>query len=329
MSRPIVAVVNPINPAGIARLQESCETRSIDGSRATPQELLAVLHDADGVIVRGVQVTAALMDQCPRLRIVAKHGAGLDNIDIPAATARGIVVTNTGGANAPAVAETAVTLMLATLRRVPHVHNLVLTGEYRQRWSLLFGDLWERTVGLVGFGNIGGTVARICGRGFNARVLAYDPFADPARMKEAGVEHAPDLEAMLGAADIVSIHTPLTDGTYHLIGERQLRAMKKTAILVNTSRGEVVDNAALAAALADGTIAGAGIDVFEPEPPPADHPLLHAPNVVLSPHVGGATEASRRRAALEAAEAILATLGSVPPKHMANPEVWDSPARRG
>lgn len=322
MSRPIVVIVNPINEAGIARLRESCDTRQVDGARMNQQDLEEALCDADGVIVRAARITADLMDRCPRLKVVAKHGAGLDNIDVAAATQRGIIVTNTGGTNAPAVAEAAVTLMLATLRRVPYVHNIVLEGRFNERWSLLFGDLWERTVGLVGFGNIGRTAARMCG-GFNTRILAYDPFVPEAAMRDAGVEPAPDLHAMLSQADIVSVHTPLTPETRHLIGARELAAMKRSAILVNTSRGEIVDENALADALRNGTIAGAGIDVFEQEPPAPDNPLFQCPNIVLSPHVGGATEASRRRAALEAADAVLSTFASIQPKYVANPAAWD------
>src|SRR3546814_5287 len=171
---------------------------------------------------------------------------------------------------------------------------LVLEGRFQERWSLLFGDLWEKTVGLVGFGNIGRTVGQICSRGFNAKVLAYDPFTPAERMQEVGVENVPDLHRLLSLADIVSIHTPLTPKTHHLIGTPQFNAMKRSSILVNTSRGEVVDENALAAALRDGVIAGAGIDVFEQEPPLQSNPLFSAPNIVLSPHVSGATAATRR-----------------------------------
>lgn len=328
MAKPVVVVADPINEAGIERLRESCEVH-VCPETGEPAADAIVRTGARGVIVRALQVTADLLDAAPALQIVAKHGAGVDNIDIEAATERGVVVSNVGGTNAPAVAEAAVTLMLATLRHVPEVHGYVLNGDFEKRWTLLFDDLWERTVGLVGCGNIGRTVAGICRGGFGCTILGYDPNMGAEALAAAGIEKVDDLHAMLGRADIVSVHTPLLPSTHHLIDRAAIQAMQRHAIIVNTSRGEVIDTAALAEALRDGVIAGAGIDVFEHEPLRTDDPLVGAPNTVLSPHVAGATKASRRRSAIGAADAVLAVLNDRQPTFLVNPAVWDKRRRAG
>jgi D-3-phosphoglycerate dehydrogenase len=268
-------------------------------------------------------IDANLMDTCPRLKIISKHGAGVDNIDIAGATARGIVVANVPGGNADAVAEGTVALMLATLRRVPEVHALVVSGQYSARWRLQYEQLWERTLGLVGIGNIGARVAKICAQGFRMRVLAYDPGLSESDIRERGAQKVGDMETLLGASDVVSLHTPMTSASFHLIGAAELRAMKPTAILVNAARGPLVDENALAEALNAGWIGGAGLDVFEVEPPPLDSPILRAPNVVLSPHTTGNTVEAARNLAVSSAEIVLAVMAGHPPVGLLNPEVWE------
>ena len=263
------------------------------------------------------------MDGSPRLKVIAKHGAGVDNIDLPAATARGIVVANVPGGNADAVAEAAVALMLATLRRVPEVHGHVVGGRYSARWTLRFGQLSERTLGLIGIGNVGARVAKICAHGFNMKVLAYDPALSRPEVEARGAEKVDDLNTLLGLADVVSLHVPLTSATFHLIGREALQAMKPTAILVNTARGPLVDEAALAEALAERRISGAGLDVFETEPPAPDNPLLQLANVVLSPHTAGSTEAADRTLAVASADIVVAVLSGRQPSGLLNPDVWE------
>jgi D-3-phosphoglycerate dehydrogenase len=227
------------------------------------------------------------------------------------------------GGNADAVAEATVGLMLATLRRVPEVHRLVVTGGYAARFKLQFGQLFGRTLGLVGIGNIGARVARICAGGFRMRVLAYDPGLSATAIAERGAEKVADLPSLLAAADIVSLHLPLGETTRHLIGRAELAGMKPSAILVNAARGPLVDETALAAALRDGQIAGAGLDVLEVEPPLPDNPLFAAPNVVLSPHTAGNTVEAARQLALASAEIVIAVLSGKKPEGLLNPEVWD------
>ncbi|GAA5232204.1 hypothetical protein GCM10025795_06060 [Verticiella sediminum] len=308
-----------MHEVGIELLRQTCEVREVHYGVATDPQMLDALRDADAVITRSLVVTPEILAQCPRLRIVAKHGAGVDTIDVAAATELGIVVANSGDANALGVAEHAVVLMLATLRHVPDIHEIVKTGGgFAERERRVFGDLWESTVGLVGFGNIGRATGRMCQGGFRSTLIAFDPTVDAATMAAAGAQKMPDLDTLLQRADIVSLHLPLTDGTRHLIGARELDLMQRDAIIVNTSRGGIIDEAALCDALRTGRIAGAGIDVFEQEPPPRDNPLFALKNVVLSPHIGGATLAARRRSSLRSAQAALAVLDNRWPDYPIN-----------
>ena len=323
MSLPCVFIPDPIHADGVARLRERFFVDAPMGGQDAAARRLA-FSQADAVIVRNLAIDAELMDSCPRLKVISKHGAGVDNIDIAGATARGIVVANVPGGNADAVAEGTVALMLATLRRVPEVHALVVSGQYSARWRLQFEQLWERTLGLVGIGNIGARVAKICAQGFGMRVLAYDPGLSEPEIKERGAQKVEDLRALLEASDVVSLHTPMTTASFHLIGAAELRAMKPTAILVNAARGPLVDERALAEALIAGRIGGAGLDVFEVEPPPPSSPILRAPNVVLSPHTSGNTVEAARNLAVASAEIVLAVMAGDPPAGLLNPKVWEN-----
>ena len=211
--------------------------------------------------------------------------------------------------------------MLAVLRKVVEIDRVTRAGGFMQRETFYLGDLWEATVGLVGLGNIGRYTAQMVGKGFNATVLGFDPMISEAEMAVMGVTKVDDLGALLKQADIVSMHTPLNDRTRHLIGKAELAAMKPSAILVNTSRGGTVDESALLEALRSGAIAGAGIDVFEQEPTPASNPLFKLDNVVVSPHIGGGTNAARRNAAVRSAEAALSVLEGRLPDYLINREV--------
>jgi D-3-phosphoglycerate dehydrogenase len=325
MGLPRVFIPDPIHEDGVARLRERFSVDSSSGQDAAARRI--AFSQADAVIVRNVPIDADLMDACPRLKVISKHGAGVDNIDIPAATARGIVVANVPGGNANAVAEGTVALMLAALRRVPEVHGLVASGRYSARWELHFEQLWERTLGLVGIGNIGARVARICAQGFKMRVVAYDPALSEAEIRERGAEKIGDLKSLLEVSDVVSLHVPMTASNFHLIGVEALRSMKPTAILVNTARGPLVDEIALVEALNNRRIAGAGLDVFEVEPPLPNSPILRAPNLVLSPHTAGSTVDAARHLAISSAEIAIDVISGRPPSGFLNPEVWQTRRR--
>lgn len=261
------------------------------------------LGETTVIVIRTSPIGEALFARMPRLRLIVKHGAGVDNIDIPAASARGVMVANTpGGNNSTAVAEGAVALMLGLLRRTRGMDALVREDRWDERWAIRLGDLTGAHVGLIGFGRIARQVAKICGAGFGCEISAFDPFLSDAALAEAGATPA-TLDAVMGC-DVVSIHVPLDDGTRSLVGARELALMPRHGIIVNCSRGGIIDESALADALAAGRIAGAGIDVFDAEPPPADHPLFKLPNALFSPHVAGVTEAGMKDMALNCAKAI-------------------------
>jgi glyoxylate reductase len=265
-------------------------------------------------------IDATVLDTGKRLRIVAQMAVGYDNIDVAAATERGVLVTNTPGVLTETTADLAFALLLATARRVVEGDRLVRTGGWKT-WhpSFLLGrDVHGATLGIVGLGQIGLAVARRA-RGFDMRILCHDRVPNPGAEAEVGSEHV-DLERLLRESDFVSLHVPLSPETRHLIGERELSLMKPTAVLVNASRGAVVDQQALYAALKDGRIAAAGLDVAEVEPIPLDDPLLTLNNVVITPHVGSASVATRAKMAEMAVESILQAFRGETATHCVNPE---------
>jgi D-3-phosphoglycerate dehydrogenase len=307
VKRERVHLFDPIHPAGVARIAAGHDLLETD-ARAK----------ATVLVMRTSPLPFAVLEAMPALQLIVRHGAGYDNIPLDWCTANGVMVANTpGGTNASAVAEGAVTLMLAVLRRVAEMDALVREGRWNERWDVRLGDLTGANVGLIGFGRIARQVARICAAGFGCEVLAHDPMLTDADVRAAGAVPA-TLDEVMGC-DAVSIHVPLDEGTRGLIGARELALLPPHGVIVCTARGGIVDEAALAAALAAGAIGGAGIDVFAAEPPPPDHPLFALPNVVLSPHVAGVTEASMQGMALAVAEVIDAAARGKVPATLINP----------
>jgi glyoxylate reductase len=318
-----VLVTRHVYPAAIAMLQEECLVDYHAGHDVLPPDrLVRKLQHAQGVVCQLTDaITADLIAACPQLRVIANVAVGHDNIDLPAATSRGIVVTNTPGVLTEATADLTFALLLATARRLPEAERFLRAGKWR-RWDvdlLCGGDVHGRTLGIVGLGRIGQAVARRA-RGFGMRVLYSGPRAASAEVEhELQSRHLP-LDTLLRESDFVSVHVPLRDDTRHLISVEQLCTMKRGAILLNTSRGPIVDEAALVAALEEGLLGGAGLDVFEQEP--TVHPgLLALPNVVLLPHIGSATVSVRTLMCTLAAQNCLAALRGEQPPHPVNPEV--------
>jgi glyoxylate reductase len=255
------------------------------------------------------------------LKIVANVAVGYDNVDVPAATEAGIMVSNTPGVLTDTTADFAFALLMTAARRIPEANSFLRAGKFRG-WGvmmLLGQDVHGATLGLVGFGRIGQAMARRA-RGFDMRILYYDPVIQATKEAAELSAREVDLDTLLRESDFVSLHTPLTDQTRHLIGAEQLRAMKPTAVLVNTSRGPVIDESALATALRTGEIAAAGLDVFENEPE-VDTGLLEVSNAVVTPHIASATVATRTRMATMAAENVIAALAGERPPTIVNPEV--------
>lgn len=265
-------------------------------------------------------VTSAFLSRAPELLVVSTHGAGHDTVDVAACTAAGVLVVNQSGGNAEGVAEHAVAMMLAILKRIPDGDALTRYGMVRRRADLMGRDILGRTVGIIGLGNIGRRVAEILRLAFNCRVLAYDPYLDAAECARRGAEKL-DLHALLAASDVVSVHCPHTAETAGLLGAREFAMMRPRAVLVNTARFGIHDEASLHAALVSGHLAGAGLDVWEKEPPPTDHPLLRLDTVIATPHTAGITEDSRARVARYAAEQLLDIFDGLDPPRPINPEV--------
>lgn len=272
---------------------------------------------------------AALLARAPDLLAVSTHGAGYDTVDVPAMTEAGVLVMNQQGGNAEGVAEHAVGMMLALLKRIPEAHRAMLEGRAADRAALIGRELYGRTVGLIGLGAIGTRVATICRGAFGCRVLAADPYLDGDTVTARGAEKV-ELAQLLAASDIVSVHCPLNGETRGMIGEAALAAMREGAILVNTARQFIHDEAAVLAALESGRLAAAGLDCWDCEPQPDPlNPLLRHRRVIASPHTAGVTHESRRRIATWGAEQLIGLLlrGERPPR-LVNPEAWPRFAER-
>jgi D-3-phosphoglycerate dehydrogenase len=266
--------------------------------------LTEALQAADGMIVRsGTRVTAQLLENPGKLRAIVRAGVGVDNIDVAAATRKGIVVMNTPGGNTISTAEQTITLMMALARHTPAADASVRQAKW-ERTKFVGTQLAGKTLGVVGLGRVGREVARRAA-GLDMNVIGYDPFFSPDFAGKLGIETAPDLNALLPQVDFLTVHTPLSPETKDLIGAAQITAMKKGARLLNCARGGIVNEAALVDALKSGHLAGAALDVFVDEPPPADHPLLKMPNVVLTPHLGASTTEAQETVALEAAQLLI------------------------
>jgi len=296
---------------------------SIGAATDSPEAPLANIGPAEAIIAGArLAYDTALMAQVPNLRVIARTGIGVNNVDLAAATARGIAVCN--GPDAPTIgtAEHAVALMFAVARQLKWVGRALQTGSVTDFFNPYRGlELHGACLGLVGLGRIGSHVAKIA-RGIGMTVVAYDPFVTELQAEPLGVTLSPSLEALLGQADIVSLHVPLTPETQHLIDAGRLVQMKQGAILINVARGGIVDEAALRDALDCGHLFGAGLDVFGTEPPPPEHPLLARDDVIATPHIAGATVAGKDRMWRAALAQALQVLQGERPAHLVNPAVW-------
>lgn len=280
-------------------------------------EMISLVGDVDAILVGNDAMTAAVIAAAPRLKVVAKHGVGVDNVDVPAASRAGVVVTNTPGANQVAVAEMTVALIMALTRKLAYHDTVVKSGG----WSRIIGtELAGKTVGLVGLGRIGKeVVVRL--EGFQVKFLAYDVYQDKAFADEHHVRFV-ELNELLAESDIVTLHAVLTADTQKLIGEKELSFMKPGAYLVNTARGGLIDEEALSRALAENRLTGAGLDVFADEPP-KDSPLLQlGDKVLLAPHLGAQTTETVLRMGKMAAENIVQVLRGEKPVGLVNPEAY-------
>lgn len=319
-----VAVTRAIPEAGLELLRSAPEIADLrvwpEELPPMPDELARLLRGCDGAVtLLSDRIDGAVLDREPQLRVVANYAVGYDNVDVLAATERGVAVCNTPDALTHATADLAFALLMASGRRLVEAAAYVRADRW-QTWGsqLLLGQEFHgRTLGIVGPGRIGTEVARR-GTGFGMRLLGWSRSGRLSDDATALGMTPVGLDELLARSDFVSIHVPLTDATRHLIGARELGLMKPTAILVNTARGPVVDQAALVRALAEGTIAGAGLDVTDPEPLRADHPLVREPRAIVVPHIGSATVVARDDMARMAAAGVLAVFRGERPANQVN-----------
>jgi D-3-phosphoglycerate dehydrogenase len=309
VSTPIVLITEELSPAGIAALESDFEIRHVDG--ADRAQLLPALADADAVIIRSATtIDAEAIERAPKLRVVARAGVGLDNVDVEAATRAGVMVVNAPLSNIVSAAEHAVALLLSSARNVPQAMASLKGGQWK-RSAFTGVELQDKVAGLLGLGKIGVLVAQRLAA-FGMTVIAYDPYVAAARAAQLGVRLV-SLEELLAGSDFISVHLPRSAETVGIIGDRQLHMVKPTVRIVNAARGGIVDEAALASALADGRVAGAALDVYASEPC-TDSPLFGLPNVVVTPHLGASTSEAQEKAGTQVARSVqLALAGEFVP----------------
>ncbi|MHB1131206.1 MAG: 2-hydroxyacid dehydrogenase [Chloroflexota bacterium] len=322
MSKPKVYVGRKLHDAAFSRIAEVTDAKMWpQEGRCSEEVLLQEIGDIEA-FVGNSRWTAAVMDAAPKLRIIANVSVGFDNTDVPAATERGIIVTNTPGVLSDTTADTAFALMIATARRIVEADRYVRTGNWKQIGgpASFFGlDVHHATLGIIGMGRIGAEMAHRA-MGFHMNVIYSDAFRREDLEHQYGYRYV-DLETLLRESDFISLHVNLTPETKNMLSREQFAKMKRTAIVVNASRGGVIDEPALVAALREGQIAGAGLDVFAKEPINVDNPLLTMDNVVVLPHIGSATIATREKMAELAIDNAIAVVQGRPPITPVNPEV--------
>ena len=295
-----VLLPQPILPAGYEYLREH-GYEVVDGRGFTEDDIVADIADCDAIIVRTAKITKRIFDAAPKLKILARHGAGYDGVDLAAAREHGVLVCTAGGANAISVAELTIFYMLYCSRNFKAVMAHCESDYRYAKMGIPKTELEGKTLGLIGTGNIGRLVAKKAALGFDMKVVAYDPFArelpDYIRLTE-------DRDEVFRCADYVSLHVPATKDTVHSVSDHEFDLMKESAFLINTARGKIVDEGALIRALEAKKIAGAGLDVVEQEPFDLKNPLLKMENVLVAPHIGGATREASTRSSLACAQAI-------------------------
>lgn len=307
-TKPVVLLAEVLSPATIEALGPDFDVREVDGTDR--EALFAALADADAVLVRSAtRIDAEALSHAPKLKVVARAGVGLDNVDIKAATAAGVMVVNAPTSNIVSAAELTVGHILSLARRIPAAHASLSSGAWK-RSSFTGAELFEKTVGIIGLGRIGALVAARL-NAFDMRVIAYDPYVTSARAQQLGVQLV-TLDELVAESDFITIHMPKTPETTGMIAAQQFAAMKPTAFVVNVARGGLIDEADLHEALVAGEIAGAGLDVFTSEPPAEDstaRALLGLPNVVVTPHLGASTDEAQEKAGVSVARSVRLALG--------------------
>jgi len=323
LAKPKIWFDFQMHPDAMALLRKGAEG-SGPFSKLDVPEVWAQLAQADGAIISGrPQCDGGWMDRAPRLQVIARSGIGYDNVDVDAATARGICVINTPDAPTEPTAEQAVTFILMLARRIKESDRALAEGRWLPRPELEGTEVMGKTLGVVGLGRIGGRVSEICSHGLKMRVMAYDPYIPDERFPAKGAQKVSSLNELLPQADFVSMHCPATPETRGMANQGFFAKMKKGSFFVNVARGAVMVEADLLQALKSGHLAAAALDVFEQEPTPSNNPLLRLPQVVLSPHAASNSVEGNWRMNMGAVTQALQVLRSEHPPSLINPEVWE------
>ncbi len=314
MKRVVWTEVN-LHPEALTRLQANAEVIT-GGTRDN-------LPGAEVAVIGGSTVDGAFLDHAgPELKMVVRHGIGYNAVDVPAASERGVMAANTPDGPTESTAEHAVALMLSMTKQIVKSDRVLRQNQSWSRESLRGLEVLDHVLGVVGYGRIGRRVTEICALGLKMKVLIYDPYIPSSVDLPEGASIVDELDTLLAQADVVTMHTPLMPATHHMISERELRLMKPDAYLVNASRGPVVDEAALIRVLQDGHLAGAGLDVFDIEPPEADNPLLQMENVVSTPHLASNTPQGSYRMSQGVVDQILQLFDGEQPVSLIDPAAW-------
>lgn len=304
MNKHEVLVIQPIHPAGFEVLAARSDIAVVRPASAQPQDLLPHLTSAEAVLLRGSQFPARLIEGATRLKLISRHGVGLDNVPLDVCAERGVTVAHVGDVNAIPVAEHAMALLLAILKQLIPYDRAVREGRYGIKEGLAAREADGKTLLILGLGRTGREVARLAGA-FRMRCVGFDPALSTDAIRLTGCEPTADWRSMLPQLDAVTLHLPLRAETRGLIGPAEFQALRRDAVIINCARGGLVDEAALAGALQEGRLFGAGLDVTEAEPPPRDHPLLRSERVVLTPHSAALTAECSMRMAVRSAQNIL------------------------
>ncbi|GKS11859.1 D-3-phosphoglycerate dehydrogenase [Paenibacillus chitinolyticus] len=311
-----VLVSDPISDMGIQMLYDASDVEVDKKPGLSEDELVAIIGEYDALLVRSqTKVTPRIMEAAPKLKVIGRAGVGVDNIDLQAATKHGIVVINAPDGNTIATCEHTFAMMMSVARSIPQAYKKTVSGEW-DRKSFVGVELRNKTLGIIGMGRIGSEVAKRA-KVFGMKVIGYDPFLTEDRAEKIGVKLG-TVNDIAAAADFITVHTPLTNETRHIVGPAQFAIMKKGVRIINCARGGIIDENALVAAIENGTVAGAAFDVFEQEPPQASHPFLNNPSIIVTPHLGASTVEAQENVAIDVSEELLHILRNEPFKNAVN-----------
>src|SRR5580658_9675786 len=299
-----IMICDPISPKGIALFQQCAQFKvTVLKQRLPEAELLPLVADVDAMVVRSeTKITRAVIEAAPKLRVVGRAGVGVDNVDVDAATQRGIVVMNTPSGNTISTAELTFSMLMALARKIPQAHSSMKEGKWSRK-EFQGTELLNKTLGILGMGRIGSEVAKRA-QAFGMKVLAYDPYLSLARAKALQVDLKEHVDDVYAVADFTTVHMPMTEETKGMVNAAAFAKMKRGARILNCARGGIINEADLFAALLSGQVGGAALDVYETEPPSADFPLRSLPQVIMTPHLGASTEEAQENVGIEVAEAI-------------------------